>query len=351
MLGTLRNFIDRVGPVRSRQRTGIRPRTPAPVFVAVADQTLADDVALIIAVIGRERVTDRVPENAREVIVIRDAGDATDVGPSGRVPALITDLTADGVAVRTVRVGADTAPDPGDADFLLPAQSTDLAAHLGAVDRPDCAVIGAVGGAGTSTFAVALAGALADPALGGDGRALLVDGSGRGDLDHLLALEEEPGRRLVELAGTLGGTGLSAPMLRDLPWAGDVAVLTGAGTVPEKLTVDSPVVRDLGRWTPSMTAATVASSTVLVIPATVPGTLAGRDILTRIPGALVVLRETPRAALEWNDALTILGRVPEVTWADDPHLTAETDHGHLVPDLHSTGTAGTAAARLIDGRW
>ena len=50
--------------------------------------------------------------------------------------------------------------------------------------------------------------------------------------------------------------------------------------------------------------------------------------------------------LEWNDALTLLGRAPEVTWDDDPFLTAETDRGDFGPG-QSTGTAGTAAARLV----
>ena len=131
-------------------------------------------------------------------------------------------------------------------------------------------------------------------------------------------------------------------MLRDLPWSGDVAVLSGTGPVPDYLDTAMPVVRDSGRWS----GGEVTGRPVLVVPATVPGALAGRAALARIPGAAVVLRGMPRSDLEWNDALTLLGRAPEVTWDDDPFLTAETDRGDFGPG-QSTGTAGTAAARLV----
>lgn len=359
MLGTLQNIIDRF------DRSGRSPapperRAPVPVVTALDDPGLVDEVGLVIAVTGREHLTwdpDRdLPGEVTGVILVT----GTDAGPDAG-EAAVADLVARGVAVRTVTVTADagcTAPPPL---FLLPGQAADLAAHLGASDLPDCTVYGAVGGAGTSTFATALAGALADPALGGDGQSLLVDASGHGDLEHLLGLEDTPGRRLRDLAGTVT---LSAAGLRDLPWTGDVAVLTGAGAPPAVLDVCCPVVRDGGRWaagtgagggpgtaTGTGTVPGTGSGTVLVVPATVPGTLVGRAVLDRVPGASVVLREIPRAELEWNDALTLLGRAPDVDWRDDPFVTGETDRGGFVPDIQATGTAGTAAARLARGLW
>lgn len=304
----------------------------------VTTPALVEETTLIVAVTGRELITwdpdASLPEGAGSVILLQDAASA-----SSDVAA---DLTARGVAVRAVTItdGTGDVGEVGDGRvFHLPGQATDLAAHLGAADHPDVAVYGAVGGAGTTTFAAALAGALADPALGGDGQALLVEASGHSALDHLLGLENTSGRRLPDLAGT---PTLTAAMLRDLPWSGDVAVLSGTGPVPDYLDTAMPVVRDSGRWS----GGEVTGRPVLVVPATVPGALAGRAALARIPGAAVILREMPRSDLEWNDALTLLGRAPEVTWDDDPFLTAETDRGDFGPG-QSTGTAGTAAARLV----
>lgn len=323
---------------------------------------------MVVAVTGRELITwdsdagagadqdadqdASLPEGTGSVILLRDAatcpsdagGDIADAAVNA-----LADLTARGIAVRTVTV-ADGTGDPVDTVrtaatgrvFHLPGQTTDLAAHLGAADYPDITVYGAVGGAGTSTFAAALAGALADPALGGDGQALLVEASGHSALDHLLGLENTAGRRLPDLAGT---PTLSAAMLRDLPWSGDVAVLSGTGPVPDHLDTAMPVVRDGGRWSAGKTASEVTGHPVLIVPATVPGALAGRAALARVPGASVILRDMPRAELEWNDTLTLLGRAPEVTWEDDPFLTAETDRGDVT--TASTGSAGTAAARLV----
>lgn len=355
MLGTLQNIIDRLD--RSGRRTPPPPRrAPAPVVTALDDPGLVDEVGLVVAVTGREHIVwdpDRdLPDGITRVILV--TGPATGpVDTAGAAVPAADGLVARGVAVRTVTVTTDTgctAPPPL---FLLPGQGPDLAAHLGAADLSDCTVHGAVGGAGTSTFATALAGALAAPALGGDGQALLVDTTVHGDLEYLLGLEDTPGHRLAALAGT---PALTAAALRDLPWAGDVAVLTGTGEPPVVLDVGCPVVRDGGRWTgptaPEPGAGGTAQGTVvLVVPATVPGTLAGRAALERLPGASVVLREVPRAELEWNDALTLLGRAPDVDWRDDPFVTGETDRGGFAPHGAAAGTAGAAAARLARSLW
>lgn len=308
----------------------------------VTTPALVEETTLIVAVTGRDLITwdpdATLPEGTGSVILLQDAASESSDAAA--------DLTAQGIAVRTVTVtdGTGEADDVCDGRvFHLPGQATELAAHLGAADYPDFAVYGAVGGAGASTFAAALACAVAAPSLCGDGQALLVETSGHSTLDHLLGLENTAGRRLPELAGT---STLTSAMLRDLPWSGDVAVLSGTGPVPDYLDTAMPVVRDCGRWSPGEVAGEVTGRPVLVVPSTVPGALAGRAALARIPGAVVVLREMPRSDLEWNDALTLLGRAPEVTWDDDPFLTAETDRGDFGPG-QSTGTAGTAAARLV----
>lgn len=355
MLGTLQNFIDRF----ERRPSGPpQYRTPAPVVTALGDRSsedLGSEISLVIAVTGRRHLEWRpelaLPRDVTSVLLVTGTGTVRgrDGAPvSGQEVA--ADLVSRGVSVRQVTVTGDpshTSPEPY---YLLPAQAPELAAYLGASDVPVCAVYGSVGGAGASTFAAALAGALADPDLGGDGRSLLVDSSGNGDLEFLLGLEDSTGHRMRDIAGTPVLTG---PALRELPWAADVAVLTGSGAPPTRLDVGCPVVHDCGRWmcgSPSQAGIQV-TRTVLVVPATVPGTLAARAVLEQLPGASVVLREMPRAELEWNDALTLMGRAPETDWRDDPYLVGETDRGEFTPTLTGAGTAGDAASRLVGEVW
>lgn len=345
MLGTLRNIIDRFDhtPGRTRHSAG-HHHPPAPVAAVLDSPALVDEVALAVAVTGRELLdwdpgTD-LPGDSPTVILITEPD-----RDRGKLDRLVTGLITQGVTPRTVTVTDDpTATGPGPL-FLLPREAPEFAEHLGVTDLPDLAVFGPVGGAGTSTFAAVLAGACARAV--GEGPALLVDEEGEGRMDTVLGLENEPGLRAPDLAGT---PVVTADQLVNLPVTGDVRVITGTGHPLPVLRAGCPVVRDCGRWS-SPARARLRSRPVLVVPATVPGVLAGRSVLAQVPGALVVLREIPRSELGWNDALTLLGRSPDVTWEDDPFITGETDLGRFAPTPADSGTAADAADELMATLW
>lgn len=343
MVGAIQNFIRR----RERQLVassgGVDRRdTSVPVVLAVDSQRLCDELALIVAVSGRELVSwdsgDSVPRDCREVTLL---------GSPERGPAATSEIEMQGVSVRLATVTDSPTYSGPQPFFLLPGEAPQLASYLGLGVQPDCVVLGSVGGAGTSVFASALAGVLADPAMGGDGQALLVDAEGRGCLDLILGLEDVPGLRL----DVLGGSPIfPATRMSELPWAGDVGVLTGVGRPPEFLDPGCPIVRDCGRWRPEIRERS-ASRTILVVPATLPGVMAARSVLDTLPGVSVVLRVMTRAELSWNDAVTLLGHAPDATWEDDPFLSGDIDRGEFSPMGAAAGTAGTAAAHLVSALW
>lgn len=135
---------------------------------------------------------------------------ALDPGPRGGSPAdvVVTDRSEVGVGVggaRVVRVAAEGGGGDDGEVIRLPSGTSDL---VGALTRPVAAqvgrlvaVVGAVGGCGTSTLAAALAIRAA-----ARGRPLLVETDARGTgIDLILGVESTPGLRVEDVRAELGG--------------------------------------------------------------------------------------------------------------------------------------------------
>lgn len=321
------------GSVRRRRDGGGGPETRrAPVLVALEDPGLVDAVAMTVAATGRRLVRADELSAVGGLVVVTDA-----------VEPEVPDVPG---PVRVVRVtgepGAADVAGSGDAvPIQIPEGTQELAAAVGTHDPLEIAVSGVVGGAGTSVFAAALAGAVAEPGpdgTDGPGQALLVDADPLSPAGHLRVL--------------LGAEGQEE---RDVTWVGDVGLVEAggaAGTVGaagERYTASPacPVVRDCGRGAVTDLPATVTAR-VLVVPQTVPAVLAARHLVAVDGGVLVVLRELPRSGLTWNQTVSLLGRTPTVTWEDDPFLTVDVDRGDFRTTGRSAGTAATAAVRLLE---
>ncbi|MFP3714611.1 P-loop NTPase [Puerhibacterium sp. TATVAM-FAB25] len=158
------------------------------------------------------------------------------------------------------------------------------------------AVVGACGGAGTSTVAAALAHGLRRAA----GRGVLVDLDAPGPgVEVLLGVEGEPGARWPELAaarGEVDGRGLVAA----LPRWGSVPVLSASRLRPEApdddvvldvcaglLRAGEHVVLDLPRrWTPAVRALLAGGDDVLLVaPLTMPGAAGAVAAATAVAAA------------------------------------------------------------------
>lgn len=172
------------------------------------------------------------------------------------------------------------------------------------------AVVGACGGAGTSTLAAGLAHGLRRA---GEGGVLVdLDAPGAG-VDVLLGVEDEPGARWPELAdarGDVDGAGLVAALPR---WR-SVPVLSAArshGEPPDDavavdvctglLRAGESVVLDLPRpqaWTPAARFLVAAADAVLlVVPCTVPA----------VAGAVAAV---PRLGAAWAGTCWVVARGP-----------------------------------------
>ena len=180
----------------------------------VADPDVDADVRAVLAALALE--------------VARRDGSPADV--------LVTDRPHAGAALggtRLVRVASDQAPDDDDDVVRLPSGTADL---VGALMAPVpgrsgrlLAVVGAVGGCGTSTLAAALGvRAAADPgpyATAAD-RTLLVEADRRGTgIDLVLGVEDRPGLRVEDVRAELGGPD------PDALWGAVPAVAPGLGVL------------------------------------------------------------------------------------------------------------------------
>lgn len=362
------------GGARSAARLGSGPGSasgpasgPAPVLLRLADPGLVDEVAMVVAATGRRLVGEDEAAGLPRLVVVTD---------STEVPGALGGEPQDASAsVRTIRVTGMPFTQDGDGDGVagdgmsalqIPEAVGELAATIGSHDLVDIAVAGIVGGAGTSVFAAALAGALAAGATtsggaGGAGQALLVDEdplSRPGQLRLLLGAEDDSDDS--DDSGDPGApVGAGAATVR---WVQDVGILeadnggaeasegsegskgAGARAVAHP---SRPVVRDCGRRDLVAVGGDVTAR-VLVVPQSVPAVLAARRALQDADGVHVVLRELPRSGLTWNQTLSLLGRAPAVTWEDDPFLTVDVDRGDFRTTGSGAGTAGPAALRLLE---
>ena len=168
-----------VGPEQSSRRT---------IAVDVTEPELDADVRAVLAALA----LDPGPrDGAGADVVVTDRPDQG-AGPGG---------------ARVVRVGADGARGDDDDDEVvrLPSGTADLMAVLmapvAAARGSLVAVVGAVGGCGTSTLAAAIAVRAAN-----SGRVLLVEADPRGTgVDLLLGAEAEPGLKVEDVRAELGG--------------------------------------------------------------------------------------------------------------------------------------------------
>lgn len=316
---------------------------------------------MVVAATGRRLVGEDEAAGLPRLVLVTDSTE--EPGALGGEPQ---DASA---SVRTIRVTGMPFTQGGDGDgaagdgmsaLQIPEAVGELAATIGSHDLVDIAVAGIVGGAGTSVFAAALAGALAAGATtsggaGGAGQALLVDEdplSRPGQLRLLLGAEDDSDDS--DDSGAPVGAGAAT-----VRWVQDVGILEADSGGAEGSEVSKgagaravahpsrPVVRDCGRRDLVAVGGDVTAR-VLVVPQSVPAVLAARRALQDADGAHVVLRELPRSGLTWNQTLSLLGRAPAVTWEDDPFLTVDVDRGDFRTTGSGAGTAGPAALRLLE---
>jgi hypothetical protein len=321
------------GSVRRRRvGGGGRDARRAPVLVSLEDPGLVDAVATTVAATGRRLVRADGLSAVDGLVVVTDAVDPE----VPDVPGPVRVIRVTGEPGATDVAGAQYAGGPeGAGPIQIPEGTQELAAVIGAHDPLDIAVTGVVGGAGTSVFAAALAGAVAEPGpdgTDGPGQALLVDADPLSPVGHLRVL--------------LGAEGQEE---QEVTWVGDVGLAEGSGAPGDGYAASParPVVRDCGRCAVTDLPETVTTR-VLVVPQTVPAVLAARNLVAACGQVHVVLRELPRSGLTWNQTVSLLGRTPTVTWEDDPFLTVDVDRGDFRTTGRSAGTAATAAVRLLE---
>jgi secretion/DNA translocation related CpaE-like protein len=206
-------------------------------------------------------------------------------------------------------------------------------------------VLGAVGGAGTST----LAAVLSQQARPAGGVAVLVDldPSGAG-LDVLLGAEQERGARWDELAGVAGRVDesvllealLEADGVRVLSWpsAGEVEpdaaavthVLHALGRCPGVVVVDAGRATDLR----ALASLPLATRVVVVVPLRVRAVAAARRLVERLPHQvrpLVVVREPAPGGLSVADVEAALGLPVVATLEEDRRCASTEEIGGSVP--------------------
>lgn len=330
---------------------------PTPFVLVVTDDPLVHEHARVAAAAsgaGCRRADDPgAAEASAAVLVLVDAR----LPGCWAGPAVVPD------ALLVAPDGAGPAPPgavrlPSGRDLLGSRVATAVAASRGGRAGPGeglvVGVVGAVGGAGTSVLALALAAAGggrlvdADPVRTGTVastgtehlRASGRDGPGAGPIDAdgvpvvvgpLPGGPEDPG----------GSWGASAPA----PGALADALDAGRREVPL-------VVVDL----PGLAGGTVwrrADAAVLVVPDAVPAALAARPAVRHlrraVPRVLVVVRSRRRGGPGRTAVAEVVGdagQVPVVGWGRHEALAAAADAGALVPCVRRGPTA-VAARRVL----
>jgi secretion/DNA translocation related CpaE-like protein len=228
-------------------------------------------------------------------------------------------------------------------------------------------VVGGCGGAGASTFAVALAAAGATA-----GATTLVDlDIWGGGLDLLVGLEHAAGLRWPDLRDARGVVAAAA-LYDGLPCAGALAVLSaarpGSDTRAAPAALDAGAVgavvaaarracaltvADLPRWPDdaAWSAARDCDAVFVVVPAEVRAVAAAASVLARADECCdnvgLVVRTGGRGRLRAPDVAAALGRPPAVVVPTDPHIAVAADEGGLLKSL-ARSRLGAAAAQLVD---
>lgn len=189
------------------------------VAVDVSDPDLEADVRAVLAALSLEARSGH--SSLADVLVTDGAGPGAGPGAgSGHGGGLGAGVGS----ARVIRVAADGTGVDDDEVLHLPAGTADLVGLLStpvAASGSLVAVVGAVGGCGTSTVAAALAVRAA-----GSERVLLVEADPCGTgLDLLLGTEHEPGLRVEDVRSELGGPD------PDALWSAVPTVVPGCGVL------------------------------------------------------------------------------------------------------------------------
>jgi secretion/DNA translocation related CpaE-like protein len=232
----------------------------------------------------------------------------------------------------------------------LPAGAPWLYERLGRSLEPDptaevMVVVGAVGGAGTSTLAAALSRqARADGA-----HVTLVDLDPiGGGLDVLLGAERERGARWDELAGISGPVDeqvlhdalLDVNGVRVLSWPSNGEIEPDAAAVTHVLHAlgrrPGVVVVDAGRATDlrSLAAMPQASRVIVVVPMRVRAVAAAQRLVQRLPPHLepvLVVREPAPGGLAVDDVADATGRAVVATVGEDRRCATREEMGGPPP--------------------
>ncbi|MEV6772626.1 septum site-determining protein Ssd [Nocardia sp. NPDC051030] len=327
--------------------------TPHPALVLISDPALRDEVRRIAAAADRsldERAAPvgRHPWTAAPVVVL-DLESARCCVAAGHPRRAGIVLVIDGEPGLldwqiATEIGAERL-------LSLPAEAASLIAAFAASDRPDrgggavLAIAGAVGGAGASTLAAAVA---LTAATRSRDRTLLVDAAPYGGgLDLLLGLERAPGLRWHDLAIEDGR--VAAPALHDaLPCTGGVAVLSsGRGVAAQELAPAAVrSVLDAGRAAGDLVVCDLSAErgphtdqilenadlTVLVVPARMHAVIAAESVIARLsdrnPNVRLLIRGPAPSGLRGNDVAAVLGL---------PFIAAVPPQPGLVERLERTG--------------
>ncbi len=353
------------------------PDTAAPLLVT-SEPTLLDRVRELAAAVGIDVHAAVTPAAAgrrwvESVLVLLGDDVVPESLPGGRDGLVLLTRLADARAWRRAgEVGAGRV-------LVLPGGEEALAellvaAGAGSARGRVVGVLGAVGGCGATTLAVALA-AGRPP-----GGALLVDGDPVGSgIDVALGTEVEAGLRWRDLArvhGTMRPDVLasSLPALDGLPlltwgvWGDEIdtaaseieagrvdlvpleamrSVVRAARAVADLTVVDLPRRLDVSaaqHWR-------LLDSAVLLVPAQVRAVVAARLALARlsavVPDVRVVVRLPSRRGLGPDAVADVLDLPAVVTWKTVPRLASAADRGDLLHAVRSGG-AGRSLRDLGD---
>jgi secretion/DNA translocation related CpaE-like protein len=319
----------------------------APLLVATADPDALDDALRWCAAVGvtPEVASDAVAARrswsaARAVLVAADlAGPLAGTAPPRRDGVLLVEPgTAEGSVWRhAVALGAEAVLDARDEPVVLDR----LGALLdGDGEAASLAVVGAVGGAGASTLATAVA---LEAARRGH-RPVLVDADTRGaGVDLVLGAERVEGVRWSALGGADGHVGATR-LSRLLPEHRGVAVLAcprDGAAVPADVAPDvlaaaarayDVVVADVPRHLDGLGTAALqrCEGAVLVVPEDVRCVAAGRIALTRVRAHVprVLLVTVRRQGGLGSGPVAEALRLPVVArLGHDKRLRGDVDHG------------------------